>query len=69
MREKFSIPVDKITVEDDSGRTVFAELSTLEGIYFVIKDSHDDNGKFKKIAWFYIALTEVVIGDATIALT
>lgn len=45
MREKFSIPVHTITVEDDSGtevdETVFAELSTAEGICLVIKDSHD----------------------------
>ena len=49
MREKFFILVDKITVEDDSGtevdEAVFAELATLEGICFVIKDSHN-NGKF-----------------------
>lgn len=36
--------VNTITVEDDSGtavdETVFAELSTAEGICFVIKDSH-----------------------------
>lgn len=48
MREKFSIHVDKITVEDDSGtevdEAVFAELCTMEGICFVIKDSCD-NGK------------------------
>ncbi|XP_058653137.1 uncharacterized protein LOC131552932 [Onychostoma macrolepis] len=46
VREKFSIPGDKITVEDDSGteadETVFAELSTVEGICFVVKDRHDD---------------------------
>lgn len=45
MREKFSIPV-KVSVEDDSGtevdETVFAELSTVEGICFVIKDCQDD---------------------------
>ncbi len=37
-------------MEDDSGtevdETVFAELSTVEGICFVVKDSHDD-GKNK----------------------
>ncbi|KAF5880260.1 uncharacterized protein DAT39_023238, partial [Clarias magur] len=47
-REKFSIPVSKITVEDDSGtevdNEVFADLSTMEGICFVIDDSHDDKG-------------------------
>ena len=35
MKEKFSNPVDKITVEDDSSTEVdeamFAELATLEG--------------------------------------
>ncbi len=50
MREKFSVQVDKITVEDDSGtevdEAVFAELATLEGICFIIKDSHY-NGEFK----------------------
>ncbi len=49
MRDKFSIPVDKVTVEDDSGtevdETVFAELSAMEGICLVVKDCHD-NGKF-----------------------
>ncbi|KAF5888162.1 uncharacterized protein DAT39_022001, partial [Clarias magur] len=46
VREKFSIPVSKITVEDDSGpevdNEVFADLSTMDGICFVINDSHDD---------------------------
>ena len=48
----FSVTVDKITVENDCGteadETVFAELSALEGICSVIKDSHDNNGKLKK---------------------
>ncbi|XP_031134996.1 uncharacterized protein LOC116035812 [Sander lucioperca] len=49
VKEKFSIPVNNITVEDDSGtevdKTVFAELSTVEGICFVIKDDQDyDSG-------------------------
>lgn len=47
-REKFSISAEKITVEDDSDtevdQAVFAELCKMEGICFVIKDSHD-NGK------------------------
>lgn len=41
VREKFSIPVNKITLEDDSGTevdNVLADLSTMEGICFVIKD-------------------------------
>lgn len=67
MREKFSIPVNKITVEDDSGtevdETVFAELSTVQGICFVIKESHD-NGKYKEIARVHIAITAVLISDA-----
>ena len=46
VREKFSIPVNKITVEDGSStevdETVFAELSTAEVICFVIKVGHDD---------------------------
>lgn len=52
MREKFSIPVDKITVKDDSGtemdEALFADLSAVSEICFVIKDNHD-NGKFKKV--------------------
>ncbi|KAJ8012627.1 hypothetical protein DPEC_G00044840 [Dallia pectoralis] len=49
VKEKFSIPVNNITVEDDSGtevdETVFAELSTVEGMLFVIKDDQDyDSG-------------------------
>ena len=48
MREKFSICAENITVEDDSDtevdQAVFAELCKMEGICFVIKDSHD-NGK------------------------
>ncbi|KAI7793219.1 hypothetical protein IRJ41_008801 [Triplophysa rosa] len=47
VRETFSIPVNKITVEDDSGtevdETVFAELSTVNGICFVLKDGHDND--------------------------
>ena len=43
--------MDKITVEDDTGtevdESVFAELSAMEGICFVIKNCHDD-GKFYK---------------------
>ncbi|KAK3549823.1 hypothetical protein QTP86_014709 [Hemibagrus guttatus] len=45
VREKFSTLVNKIIVEDDSGtdvdNKVFADLSAMEGICFVIKDSHD----------------------------
>ena len=48
VREKFSIPVDKVTVEDNFGtevnETVFAELSAMGGICFVVKDC-SDNGK------------------------
>ncbi len=42
--------------------TVFAELSSVEGIFFVIKESHDNDGKF------YVALAVVFIPDASIAL-
>lgn len=49
VKDKFSIPDDKVTVEDDSGievdETVFAELSAMPGICFVVKNCHDD-GKF-----------------------
>ncbi|MEQ2277031.1 hypothetical protein XENORESO_018326 [Xenotaenia resolanae] len=45
VRKKFSIPVDKMTVEDDSGtevdEAVFSQLCTMEGICFVINDSCD----------------------------
>lgn len=54
VKEKFFIPVDTtITVEDDSGtevdENVFAELATMGSICFVIKESHDDSGNFKKL--------------------
>lgn len=49
MREKFSIPASNITVEDDSGtevdETVFAELSAVAGICFVVKDGLDHGKK------------------------
>ncbi|XP_056331620.1 uncharacterized protein LOC130243470 isoform X1 [Danio aesculapii] len=45
VREKFSIPASNITVEDDSGtevdETVFAELSAVAGICFIVKDGLD----------------------------
>ncbi|XP_031148514.1 uncharacterized protein LOC116045134 [Sander lucioperca] len=48
VKEKFSIPVNNITVEDDSGtevdKTVFAELSTVEGICFIKDDQDYDSG-------------------------
>ncbi|KAK0152197.1 hypothetical protein N1851_006429 [Merluccius polli] len=55
VKEKFSIHGDKITVEDDSGtevdEAVFAELCTMDGICFVIKDSCDnDSGRSQSSA-------------------
>ncbi|XP_030581778.1 uncharacterized protein LOC115777891 [Archocentrus centrarchus] len=47
VREKFSIHADSITVEDDSGTevddSVFAELSMVDGICFVIKEYSEDD--------------------------
>lgn len=61
--EKFSIPVDKIAEEGDSDtevdEAVFADLSTSEGICFVIKDSHN-NGMLRMVR-FYISWTAVLI--------
>lgn len=57
MREKFSILVDKISVEDYSetevDETVFAELATQNGICFIIRAA-EGNGKFER--WFCFLL-------------
>lgn len=72
VREKFTILVDKIYVEDDSGievdETVFADLATQNGICFIIQDG-DNNGKLTKklyIPWMDRAV-KLKIGHSFLA--